>query len=220
MLRKALPADAFLCLLLSMIVALGTGKIAETIAERVYAHEIESHRAVDGEIGGMADDTVFRAQCIDDLLSHDTFTVESYGIQYMNEGAGYHDGCYMYSLRLPSGERVAAWINTDSVRHSGDSIFSGESILPVGRIVWENMSQDENFLSQIEHGEKLTRKDFYVDMVGDTAVLNEEQALETPKVVTQVLTVFVCVPIFHALGAKIGLFPPYFTSKRNTADKK
>lgn len=221
MYRKALPMDAFICLCLSVLVALGTGKIAETAAEKLYADEVEAHKAVDGEIGGRADDTVLRAESIEDMLDNDTFTIVSYGIQYMNEGAGYHNGRYMYNVRLPSGERVAAWINTDSVQHTGDIIYSGDSILPLGRIVWEDLSGDSNFLSQIEHGNSLTRKDFYVDMVGDTAVQNEEQAIDTPKIVTQVLTVLVCFPIFHMLGSKIGLFPPYFSSKKkeNTADK-
>lgn len=214
MYRKHLPTDMFICVCLSMLVALGTGKIAGYIAEKVYTKEVEVHTASAGEIGGEADDTVFQAQSVEDLLNHDTFTIVSPGIQYKNEGAGYHNGHYLYSVKLPSGERIAAWINTESVRQTGDSGYAGDSILPLGRVVWEDLSADEGFLEQIEYHDPLSRTDFYVDMSGDTSVLNEEEALETPKAVTQVATVFICYPLFHMLGSSLGLFPPYFSSKR------
>lgn len=214
MYRKRLPADAFICLSLSVLVALGTGKIAGHIAEKTYMHELETHKAVEGEIGGIADETVFQAQNIDDLLKHDTFTIVSPGIQYRNEGGGYHNGHYLYSVALPSGERIAAWINTESVRQTGDTMYTGDSILPLGQVVWEDLSEDEGFLDQIEYHDSLSRTDFYVDMSGDTSVLNEEQALETPKVIAQVLTVFVCYPLFHMLGSVLGIFPPYFSFKK------
>lgn len=213
MYRKHLPFDMYACLALSALVAIGTGKIAGRFAENAYADELAAHEAVDGEIGGRADETVFQIQNVEDLLSHDTFTIVSPGIQYMNEGAGYYEGHYLYSVRLPSGERVAACINTDSVKRTGD-MYTGDSILPVGQVIWEDLSQDEAFLSQIEYQDALSRTDFYVDMAGNTSVLNEEQALETPKLVTQVLTVFICFPIFHMLGSAWGLFPSYFPSKR------
>lgn len=216
--RRILPIDAWICLALSMLVALGTGYIASIAAEKVYEKELEEHQAVDGEIGGRADETVFRAQSVDDLLSHDTFTIISPGIHYMNEGTGFHGNFYFYNVELPNGERVAAIVNNESVQSTSDSIYSGDSILPLGQIVWEDLSQDETFLSQIESAKPLTRKDFYVDMVGNTAVLAEDLALETPKLVTQVLTVFIFFPIFHMIGSKLGIFPPYFASKKKRSE--
>lgn len=214
MYRKLLPADMYICLALSCLTALGTGKIAEYAAQNAYTQTLETHRAVDGEIGGRADDAVFRAQDVEDLLSHDTFTIVSPGIQYKNEGAGYHNGSYLYSVKLPSGERVAACINGSSVQKTGDDIYTGDSILPLGQVVWDDLSEDEYFLNQIEYRDPLSRTDFYVDMVGDTAVPNEEQALETPKLITQVLTVLVCYPFFHMLGSAFGIFPPYFSFRK------
>lgn len=202
--------DVYICLLLSVLVALGTGKAAEYMAENAYIKELETHKAADGEIGGRADETVFQAQNVEDLLSHDTFTIVSPGIRYRNEGAGYYNGNYLYSVELPSGERIAACINTESVRQTGDDMYTGDSILPLGQVVWEDLSKDEGFLNQIEYHDALSRTDFYVDMVGDTAVMNEEQALETPKMIVQVLTVLVCYPIFHTIGSAFGIFPRYF----------
>jgi len=212
--RRILPFDIWLCLLLALPVALGTGKVAENLAQRAYQKEVEAHAPVAGEIGGEAGEEVFRAQNVEDLLTHDTFTVVSPGIQYRNLGAGFYRGRYFYSLTLPSGERVAAWINTASVQTTGEDIYTGDSILPVGRVVYEDLSGEETFLEQIEYGEELTRRDFYVDMVGDTAVTDEEQALEMPKMVTQVVTVLVVFPLLHMLGSKFGLFPAYFAKKK------
>lgn len=217
--RRYLSFDAWLCLLLSMLLAFGTGKLTEIITEPLYERHLEAHKPVDGEIGGMAGEEVFRAQNVEDLLARDTFTVLSPGIQYRNRGAGYYGGKYFQALTLPSGELVAAWINGESVQEvGGTDYYTSEKILPVGRVVWEDLRENETFLNQIEFKEPLSRTDFYVDMVGDTAVLSEEQAFETPKLVVQVLTVCITFPLFHMLGAKLGLFEAYFSFKKKKAE--
>lgn len=178
---RVLSIDAFICLCLSMLIACGTGMIAGRAAEIIYEKSLEKHQPVDGEIGGRADETVFRAQSIEDLLSHDTFTIVSHGIRYRNEGAGFHSGAYLYNIELPSGERIAARVNDDSIQLTGNSLYSGDNILPLGHVIWEDLTQDQSFLHQIESINPLTRTDFYVDMVGNTAVMDAELALETPK---------------------------------------
>lgn len=213
--RRYLSFDAWLCLLLSMALAWGTGKLTEWITVPIYQQHLEAHKPVDGEIGGQAGEEVFRAQNVEDLLSHDTFTVMSPGIQYRNRGSGYYGGKYFQALTLPSGELVAAWINGESVQEVGGSdYFTSDKILPLGRVIYEDLTQNETFLSQIEFSEPLSRTDFYVDMVGDTAVMSEEQAFETPKLVVQLLTVVVTFPLFHMLGSKLGLFEAYFSFKK------
>ncbi len=206
--------DAWVCLMLAFAVALGVGALAKTVAEKQYAAQVEAHKPVDGQIGGKAGEEVFRAQNVDDLLSHDTFTVISPRIEYQNRGAGYYEGRYFYALTLPSGELVAAWINGESVQPMGEDIMSGDNILPLGRVVWEDLSSSPTFLDQIQYSEPLSRTDFYVDMVGDTAVLAEEQAVETPVTIAQVLTVVVLFPIFHMLGSKLGLWSAYFSFRK------
>lgn len=81
-------------------------------------------------------------------------------------------------------------------------------------MVYEDLTSSETFLNQIEHSEPLSRRDFYVDMVGDTAVMAEEEALGVPKMLVQIVTVVVCFPLFHALGSKLGLWGAYFASKK------
>lgn len=212
--RRVLSFDAWLCLALSALIAMGTGKVAQMVAKPIYDKQVEAHQAVDGEIGGKAGEEVFRVQNVEDLLSHDTFTVVSPGIQYRNRGAGYYDGRYFQALTLPSGELVAAWINGDSVQSTGGDIFSGDNILPVGKVVWEDLTENQTFLDQIQHSEPLNRTDFYVDMVGNTAVLDEDLAMDTSQTMVQVLTVCIFFPIFHTLGSKIGLWMPYFSFKK------
>lgn len=215
--RRILPFDIWLCLLLAFLVSLATGAAAEKLAHAAYEKELKAHEPVAGAIGGPAGGEVFRAQNVDDLLSHDTFTVVSPGIEYRNRGSGYYGGKYFQALTLPSGELVAAWINGDSVQESGgNDYFSSDKILPLGCVVYEDLTQNETFLEQIEFREPLSRTDFYIDMVGDTAVLAEEQAIETPKLMVQLLTVVVLVPLFHMLGAKLGLFHPYFARKKKS----
>lgn len=210
-----MPFDVWVCFLLSALVGWGTGTLAEKLAAKAYEVQVERHAPVTGEIGGPAGEDAFRAQSVEDLLSHDTFTVVSPGIEYRNRGAGYYGGRYFYAVTLPSGERVAAWINGDSVQEEGGhDYYSSDKVLPLGRVVYEDLTSRETFLEQIEHSEPLSRRDFYIDMAGAAAVPAQEQALGVPKMVTQIITVAVCFPLFHALGSRLGLWGSYFAPKK------
>ena len=178
-----------------------------------YEEHKAEHIVDTGEIGGTADDSVFRAQNIDDLLSHDIFTVVSPGIEYRNKGGGYYKGFYMDQLTLPSGEMVAARINYDSVVNDAD-YFTGNSTLPVGRIIQEDLTEEQTFLDQIEFKYPLDRKDFYIDMVGEAEIASEETFIEAPVMLIQLVTVLVTFPIFHRIGAKLGIFPYILPPKK------
>jgi len=204
--------DIWCCLALSVLVGTLAGKVVDKVAPSAYGAYEEEHQVVDGEIGGKAGEEVFRAQNIEDLLNHDTFTVVSQGITYRNRGGGYYGGVYMNALTLPSGELVAAKINMDAVEVDGD-YYAGESTMPVGRIVWEDFSGEEAFLSQIEYSEPLSRRDFYIDMLGSGGRVSENDFNDTWKTLAQLLSVVVCFPAFHALGSAIGIFPYFFAPK-------
>lgn len=202
--------DVWLSLALSVLISFIPVKILESVLPKQYENYVEEHQVADGDIGGVAGDEIYRAQNVEDLLSHETFTVISPGIEYRNKGGGYHGGIYMHALTLPSGEKIAAKINIDSVKNSGDSIYSGEATLPVGCIVYEDLSQDQSFLGQIEFKEELTRKDFYIDMLGNGGKVSQEYYTETPITLAQCITVIIAFPIIHSLGARIGIFPYFF----------
>ncbi|MCI8551043.1 MAG: hypothetical protein HFI68_10760 [Lachnospiraceae bacterium] len=211
--------DVWLCLALSVLVSFVPVKIAERMLPKAYEAYEEEHTVADGEIGGAAGESLYRAENVKDLLSHETFTVVSPGIEYRNRGGGYYGSYYMQALTLPSGELVAACINGDSVQTTGKDMYSGDSILPVGRVVYEDLTENETFLQQIEYKEKLSRTDFYVDMLGEGGRLSEEDYTELPKNLIQIGTVVVCFPLFHMLGSKIGIFPRFFVGKKKKASE-
>lgn len=205
--------DIWLCLAISVLLSFIPVKIAGKILPKQYEKYVEEHTVESGDIGGIADENVHRAQNVEELLAHDTFTVISPGIEYCNRGAGYHGKYYMQALTLPSGEKIAAIINNDSVQKTGETIYDGDSILPVGKIVYEDLSKDEYFINQIEYKEKLSRTDFYIDMLGDGGKVSQEDYTEAPTMMIQILTVLISFPIFHAIGSKIGIFPYFFPPK-------
>lgn len=213
--------DIWLCLLIGFLASLGVQPLITKLRTEQYENHKAEHVVSDGEIGGPATADTFRAESVDDLLSHDTFTVISPGIEYRNRGAGYYHGMYLDSLTLPSGERVAARINNQNVTkvNPEDSYFTGDSILPIGRIVMADLN-DESFLHQIEFKEPLSRHDFYIDMVGDGAIMSEEDFIEAPVLFIQLLTIIIVFIILHFIGSKIGIFPAFYTRKRSETEKK
>ncbi|MCI8466194.1 MAG: hypothetical protein HFI63_10160 [Lachnospiraceae bacterium] len=216
---RNLRFDIWLCLAIGALLSFLPVKIAKQILPKAYETYEEAHRVADGEIGGAAGESVYRAKSVKDLLSHDTFTVVSPGIEYRNRGGGYYGSYFMHALTLPSGELVAACINMDSVQSTGGDLYSGDSILPVGRIVYEDLTENETFLSQMEYKEKLSRTDFYVDMLGEGGRLSEEDYTELPITLIQIGTVVICFPLLHMLGSKLGLFPAFFVRKKKKASK-
>lgn len=105
---RRLRFDIWLCLAVSTLISFLPVKILKTVLPHAYTAYTEEHVVPDGEIGGTADNGVHRAQNVEDLLAHDTFTIVSPGIEYCNHGAGYHGNRYFYAVTLPSGERIAA----------------------------------------------------------------------------------------------------------------
>lgn len=216
---RMLRFDIWLCLLLSFLISNVPANLVGSYLDKKYDSHLEEHKVDSGEIGGIASDDAFEVQSVEDILSHDTFTIRSKGIEYRNRGAGYYHGMYLYAVTLLSGERVAARINSDSVKNLGDDIFSGDNILPMGKVIKADLTDDKYFLEQIEHSEELSRKDFYIDMVGGAEVSSKEDFVETPKLGIQILTIFIMFPIFHAIGAKLGIFP-YFIAPKNKKESE
>lgn len=208
-----LRSDIWICMLIAFLFAWGAGSITEKLMAGSYGDYEAEHAVAAGDIGGIAGDDVFRAQSVDDLLSHDIFTVVSPGIEYRNRGAGFYGSFYMYALTLPSGEIVAATINGDSVVLGGEDIFSGDNTLPVGRVVYEDLSKNDTFLSQIEHSKPLSRHDFYVDMSGESRHLSEDDYVNVPKMAVQFIVFIAIFAVTHYAGSQLGIFPAFYRKK-------
>lgn len=214
--------DLWICLALGFLASLGVEALATNILAEQYEEHKAEHIVATGEIGGIATAETFRAESVADLENHETFTVISPGIEYRNRGSGYYGGMYLHALTLPSGEIVAARINTDSVTKAdgSDSPYGGESILPVGRLIREDLNSNPTFLSQIEFKEPLSRTDFYIDMVGDAAIASEESFIEAPVLLLQLLTIIIVFAILHFIGSKLGIFPAFYTRKKTAEEKQ
>lgn len=214
--------DIWICLLIGFLASLGVERVASSILANKYEEHKAEHIVASGEIGGAATDETFRAQTVDDLLSHDTFTIISPGIEYRNRGAGYYGGMYLYAVKLPSGEIVAARVNTENVTKAdgSSSPYGGESILPIGQVVMENLESNPTFIDQIEFKEHLSRHDFYIDMVGAGAIQDETSFIEGPTLLWQLLTIVVVFALLHFLGSKIGIFPAFYTRKKPESEQK
>lgn len=224
--RPRMRADTLLCTLVSALVAMLVGKGVQWFADKSYVEYVEEHMVAAGEIGGIAGEDVFRAQSVADLLEHDTFTVISPGIQWHNNGNGYyHESKWglvrnFRALQLPSGEMVAAHINAESVQRP-DGVYVGcDNILPVGRVVYEDLTQDQVFLDQIEFLQPLSRTDFYVDMMGNGGKVSQEYYTELPVGWAQIIMFVIVFPLLHVLGVRIGLFPYYYFPPKDHRKKK
>lgn len=205
--------DLWLCLLISFLISYIPTNIVKNIYVKNYDSYAEKHNVNENDIGGLASEEIKRVSSVEEILQNEKFTVVSSGIKYMNEGAGYHNNYYMYALTLPSGERIAALINMESVQNTGETIYDGNSIMPVGKIVYDDLSKDSNFLEQIEHSKKLSRYDFYIDMLGNGGKQNIEDYVEISIIITRIVSIIVCFILFHMLGSKIGIFPYFIEPK-------
>lgn len=214
MIYHRLRFDIWICLVISFILSYIPVKFIEK--NNNYETYVEEHTVAEDDIGGKASDEIIHAQSIDDMLNNSKFTIISQGIKYRNEGAGYYNSQYMYAVTLPSGERVAALINMDSVQNMGDSIYTGKTILPVGKIVYDDLSSSKNFLNQIEHSKKLSRHDFYIDMLGEGGKLSKNDYVAISSMIVQIISIIVCFSLLHLLGSKIGVFPILFKIKDET----
>lgn len=213
MIYHRLRFDIWLCLIISIFLSYFPAKFVEKIYVKKYVSYTEQHEVEKNDIGGIASEEIYRAQNVEDLLNNEKFTVVSSGIKYMNEGAGYHNNYYMYALTLPSGERVAALINMESVQKMGETIYDGDSIMPVGKVIYDDLSKDNNFLEQIEYSKKLSRYDFYIDMLGNGGKQQFDDYVEGPIIITKIISSIICFCLLHMLGSKIGLFPCFVPSK-------
>lgn len=218
--RVFLRYDIWLTMLLAYLISLGAVKITEFIVKDTYQSYVEEHTAADGDIGSKAGADVFRVRSVDDILSHDTFTIVSPGIEFRNRGAGYYGSVYTYAVTLPSGEVVAAQINMENVQYGGRDIYSGDNTLPRGQVVWADLTKDKMFMDQISYGIPLSRTDFYVDMLGNSGKVSQEDYNAHYTNLVQLITIVVCIPLIHSLGAKLGVFPYFIPPRKKKGEEE
>lgn len=203
--------DILFCFIIAFLAAWGAGVLAGRAAGLAYEGYVERHQIPDGETGGRAVEDIFRAQSVDDILSHEKFTIVYDIMTLYDYGTGFYEGTSLYSLKLPSGEYVAASVCLDSIITLEElPVLGGSCLLPVGTAVYADLAQDESCLGQIESRQPLTRTDFYIDMSGNRPVKEEEDFVKPAVSAARGITAVVTFPLIHMLGARLGVFPYIF----------
>ena len=204
--------DILICMILSALVVLGVVKILPGVYTAIYNNYVKMHTVADGEIGGAAGEDVYRAESVEDLLSHDTFTVEISYDSYLRADVGHYGDVYLQNLELPSGERVAACVNEGGAQRGEDDSY----LLPVGRVVYADLASDSKFLGYFEKYDPLTRTDFYLDMEGKGSAFYDdpEDYDEKYTIYIKAATAVVSFGVIHLIGSKLGLFPSFFRRKK------
>ena len=209
--------DMLICFLLAALMVFGTGKILPGFYSALYDRYLEAHTVTDGDIGGIAGDDVYRAQNVEELLSHDTFTVKVGESSVRIADTWYFGDIYLLNLELPSGERVAACINSDAMQENSED---DSYIMPVGKVVEADLSSDAEFLSRIERTYELSRTDFYLDMNGKrgSVFVSAETYDEKYTLYIEAAVAVISFFLFHVIGCKLGVFPPFIPRKKKSRE--
>ena len=108
---------------------------------------------------------------------------------------------------------MAVQINMENVQYDGE-YYSSDHTLPVGRVVWADLTDDKYFMQQISYGVPLSRTDFHVDMRGVGGIMSREDYFEPRISAVHSIVTVVCFPFIHGLGSSLGLFPRFFAPKK------
>lgn len=204
--------DILICIILAALAVLGTSKILPVFYSMLYDRYTQTHAAADGDIGGKAGEDVYRITNVEELLSHDKFTVEANYSSVVTADSGYFGDVYLLNLQLPSGERVAACINNDAMQRNYEEDYY---IMPVGKVVEADLSKDSGFLGMIERSDALSRTDFYLDMNGNSGsgLVSVESYDKQYTIYIKAFVAVISFMVFHTIGCKLGMFPRLIPAK-------
>lgn len=205
--------DVLICILLSALVVFGVSKVLPVFYSYLYNRYTQAHMVSDGDVGGKAGEDVYRVQSVEEILSHDTFTVQVGHSSVMIADTGYFGDNYLLNLELPSGERVAACINDDARQRNDEEDYY---IMPVGKVVEADLSKDVEFMSRIERSGALSRTDFYLDMNGNggSGLVSVERYDEQYTLYIKAVVAILSFIVFHTIGCRMGLFPRLMPIKK------
>ena len=209
--HRILRFDIWLCMLIAFFAAYGVTYLMQTflIPKQYEAHTTSAVIPMN-EIGAMAGEDVLRVDSIEDMLSADTFTILSPNLEYRNIGMGFASVGSLYAITLPSGEIVPGMFNGSMVQSIRTEEYGNTSVLPVGKVVWMDLSKEDGFMNQINSMCTLSRSDFYIDMVGTGGVQSLDNYSEKPILIAQFVTFILIFLGVHYLGAKFGILPQFF----------
>lgn len=216
--RYHLRFDIWFSLLMAFLAAKGVEWcLSQFVVDSAYESYYEKTVIADGEIGGRAGEEVFRAQSVEDMQSHETFTIVVDGIKYYNEGGAFGVDGYWNIIPMPSGERIAARLNNDAIQHTGESIYQGDSILPLGRLVEEPL---DDTLAETLKMFDITRTDLYIDMKGAGGPITKDSFAENSTAAVQMIIGIAVFAAVHTLGSRFEIFPAFFHFRRKREENE
>ncbi len=205
----ALRWDIFLTVLLAFLLGSGAQWCANQLAHGRYEAYQAEHAAEAGTVGAPATDGLVRAKTMADLENNQFFTLEMGQVTYISNSPGpWIDGFRWSIFTLDDGTRIAAKVNGDSVVYRDTSvgyITSSDAILPVGTLVYEELTDEQIEAMDQYHGVTVTN--CYIDMEGGHATISESDFTDYMG-----LTVFFAVFVLSFLlirliGVRTRLFP-------------
>ncbi len=216
--RYHLRFDIWFSLLMAFLAGIGVEWLLERfVIDSAYDSYYAEKVIADGEIGGQAGEDAFRAQSVGDMQNHETFTIVVEGIKYYNEGGAFGGDGYWNIIPLASGERIAAQLNNDAIQHTGESIYQGDSILPLGRLVEEPL--DETLAETLQRFD-ITRTDLYIDMKGEGGPITKQSFEEDATLAAQLIIGAAVFAVVHTLGSKFGIFPAFFRFRKRDEEEE
>lgn len=214
---RYLRFDIWVCLLFAFLAATGAQWLLNRfVVDSAYESYYEEKTIADGEIGGKAGEEIFRAESVEDMQSHDLFTIIVDGMSYYNDGGAFSGDGYWNIVPMPSGERIAARLNNESIQHMGESIYQGETILPVGQLVEEPL--DETLAETLQRFQ-ITRTDLYIDMRGEGGPVTKQSFEENANIAVQMIIGIAVFAAVHTFGSKTGIFPAFFHFRKKDNDE-
>ncbi len=219
---RGVRLDLFICMVLAALIFYGVYQGGAFVVERVSAAKDaqEVQVQVGNEVGYAPSEDVPVVETFQELAEHsDRFAMA------MNEAALYSNGTITgenYEWRFVEIEDyiIAARVNMDNITDAPNS--SSKIMLPVGRVIVEEPEILGEMRERFE-GDGTIIVDAYIDMDGEantTVVPFYQNFLTTFGMILIALVPILLFAAYigavfgiHAIGYKIGIFPPVFKKK-------
>lgn len=220
--------DMAICFFLMVATVFGLIKLDEKIGfaekaiDAISSMELpgDNTDVPDGEVGGYATEDLPILETEEELRECDGyFTMKMTPARLYNMGSVQGKKYSWRILKLDNDKLVAAKFNSDKIQEVKDGSLD-MVILPTGKCVYED--SEAYAIMKEQHGNHDIIDDFYIDMDGKA-----ESSKALPSWTMLFLVVIeIGVPVlflafmlgvtmmYHAIGVKIGIFPPIFVRNK------
>lgn len=220
---RRIRSDLFICLLLAIGICFGLYKLGDSTGIILKLFDSFDNKKVveipTDEVGGIASDELPVVTTLAEMKKADSnFTMKMPYVSYLNFGT-IDDSEYHYRvLKIEDSSTViVARVNSDNLQKEGEYYT-----LPAGTLVHETPGVADLLIDR--YGDRYkTITDYYIDMDGIAGTSKINSGFMAFSLIITAVIPFVAFLLFmllifglHAIGVKIGIFPPIFhRTKRN-----